>query len=154
MELALFVYLASIIQGLDDLFFALTLVSLLTVVAMTLMSITISAEAWDPDTQGISSHNLTMEQRMEASKRGSAVLTRFRRKIAIPVICVMFFGTLTALTPDNEKSVYLIGGAWALQTVGEKTVNSETADLAVKAVNAKLKAYVEEATATQTMEKR
>lgn len=154
MELALFVYLASIIQGIDGLFFALTFISILTAIAMTIMSITISAEAWDPDTHGISSHNLTMEQRMEASKRGSAVLGRFRRKIAIPAACVMLFGMLTALTPDNEKSVYLIGGAWALQTVGEKTANSETADLAVKAVNAKLKAYVEEATAGTDKEKK
>ena len=60
------------------------------------------------------------------------------------IFSLFVFSFLTVLTPNNEKQVYLIGAAWGIQTVGEKTVNSETYDLAIKTINKKMKTYLEE----------
>lgn len=144
MELALFVYLASIAGGLNGFFVAISVISAITCLVILLVSTLTESSTWDCETDGISKHQLTREEYSAACKRGSTARLAFRRKVVWPLLVFLFFGVLTSLTPDNEKQVYLIGGAWALQSVGEKTINSDTADLAVKAVNAKLQQYITE----------
>jgi hypothetical protein len=120
MELALFVYLASIVSGLH----LLCLFGTMVAIAVSFICA------------------LLLSMNPSSSDQSTATVKSLAKRFGIAAACLAL---LTVVIPNSEKTVYLIGGAWALQTAGEKVATSETSELVVKVIQQKLNAYLEEA---------
>lgn len=142
MELVIFAYMAAVLPSIHHLLFVIAMVLLFVCIGRGLYYRLNSNMQLDPDTDGIPSSNYSVSEKEECSRRGAVERIKQNKITTKLAIAAVIAGMLAAATPKTEKQVYLIAGAWAAQVLGEKVVSSETAKLAVEAINLKLNQYL------------
>ena len=128
MELALLVYLANVVPNLHGLFFTIAMLSVLTTVVSIVVIGVHSDESYHSD------------RSLENNRKIRETLRNVAKRAGIATVVTAF---LCVLTPSNEKTMYMIAGAWGLQTVA----TSDTAKKVYELVEIELNDALEKAKA-------
>ena len=135
MELALIVYLISVVSNLSGYITFFGIISIPIVIISTIVYFVIKSEF------EISIDKCSDDEKKEKLKSNrESSLTSFKKYIKISFILALLLNTFAVLLP-SEKTLYIMAGAYAGQTVYESEIGNKSLQL----IEAKLDEYIEEA---------